>query len=179
MKNLLEYEKGIPYVHSAWNTLCAQEDGTIKIYNPVDGSYYQYDAVNDTVVRTMRQKSNLPMLADLHCSDRELYETKEECTYSLFTVDGKNLVFSLWSFNSPNKGMWSVYFKKDGRIEQGNLTKMDIPGYSEMGRPVSSNIPNTFVTVYTDEFPDDAFPSAYQQQEINEQTAILGLLRLK
>lgn len=35
-----------------------------------------------------------------------------------------------------------------------------------MGRPVSSNIPNTFVTVYTDEFPDDAFPSAYQQQEI-------------
>ena len=40
--------------------------------------------------------------------------------------------------------MWSVYFKKDGRIEQGNLTKMDIPGYSEMGRPVSSNIPNTF-----------------------------------
>mgnify|MGYP000189765119 len=56
---------------------------------------------------------------------------------------------------------------------------MDIPGYSEMGRPVSSNIPNTFVTVYTDEFPDDAFPSAYQQQEINEQTAILSLLRLK
>ncbi|MCE9187789.1 6-bladed beta-propeller, partial [Bacteroides fragilis] len=82
-------------------------------------------------------------------------------------------------FNSANKGMWSVYFKKDGRIEQGNLTKMDIPGYSEMGRPVSSNIPNTFVTVYTDEFPDDAFPSAYQQQEINEQTAILSLLRLK
>lgn len=81
-------------------------------------------------------------------------------------MDGKNLVFSLWSFNSANKGMWSVYFKKDGRIEQGNLTKMDIPGYSEMGRPVSSNIPNTFVTVYTDEFPDDAFPSAYQQQEI-------------
>ena len=139
----------------------------------------RYDAVNDTVVRTMRQKSNLPMLADFHCSDRELYETKEECTYSLFTVDGKNLVFSLWSFNSANKGMWSVYFKKDGRIEQGNLTKMDIPGYSEMGRPVSSNIPNTFVTVYTDEFPDDAFPSAYQQQEINEQTAILSLLRLK
>ncbi|MBV4156106.1 6-bladed beta-propeller, partial [Bacteroides fragilis] len=66
VKNLLEYEKGIPYVHSAWNTLCAQEDGTIKIYNPVDGSYYQYDAVNDTVVRTMRQKSNLPMLADFH-----------------------------------------------------------------------------------------------------------------
>ena len=179
VKNLLEYEKGTPCKNSYWNTLCAQEDGTIKIYNPVDGSYYQYDAVNDTVVRTMRQKSNLPMLADFHCSDRELYETKEECTYSLFTVDGKNLVFSLWSFNSANKGMWSVYFKKDGRIEQGNLTKMDIPGYSEMGRPVSSNIPNTFVTVYTDEFPDDAFPSAYQQQEINEQTAILSLLRLK
>lgn len=56
-EELIGIENGDPYVHSAWNTLCAQEDGTIKIYNPVDGSYYQYDAVNDTVIRTMRQKS--------------------------------------------------------------------------------------------------------------------------
>lgn len=95
VKNLLEYEKGTPCKNSYWNTLCAQEDGTIKIYNPVDGSYYQYDAVNDTVVRTMRQKSNLPMLADFHCSDRELYETKEECTYSLLQWM-ERILFSLF-----------------------------------------------------------------------------------
>ena len=104
VKNLLEYEKGTPCKNSYWNTLCAQEDGTIKIYNPVDGSYYQYDAVNDTVVRTMRQKSNLPMLADLHCSDRGIVrKRKEECTYSLFYSGWKESLFSLFGLFNFSK----------------------------------------------------------------------------
>lgn len=179
LKTLLEYEEGTPYVYSDWNTLCVQEDGMTQIYNPSDGRYYQLDMANDTVFETIRLKADRDMLVDLKATSRDMLDGKKECAYSLFTVNGKHSILSYWSLTPENKIVWTICQKEDKTVQMGVLPKMDIAGYSEMGRPVSSNIPNALVTVYTDEFPKGMFPDSYKDDLIDEQIAVLTIQEFK
>lgn len=178
-KTIIEYKGGSPYMHSDWNTLYTNSDGQIQAYNPADGSYYQINSTDDTAVKTMRLNCNRKMLVDLECSNSEMLNTKEKCAYCPFTIDGENYILSLWFMFPENQVAWTICRKIDGKVDIGALLKLDIPGYSEIGRPVSSNIPNTLVTIYTDEFPKEKFPDAYKSMELNEETAVLSLLMLK
>ena len=178
-KEVLEYKQGSPYIHSDWNTLYIKSDAQIQVYNPADGSYYQMNSMIDTAVKTMRLICDRKMLIDLECSDSEMLKTKEKCAYCPFTIDGENYILSLWFMFPEHQVAWTICRKSDGKVDIGSLLKLDISGYTEIGRPVSSNIPNTLVTVYTDEFPKEKFPDAYKSIELNEGIAVLSFLELK
>lgn len=180
VKRLLEYKQGTPYVYSDWNTLSMGEDGIARIYNPMSGRFYELDADNGSITEALCLRADRNMMDDLISpTGKEIQEGTRECAYSLFAVNGDHYVLSFWSLTPENKVLWSIVRKKDKTVYKGVLPRLDIPGYTRMGRPVSSNIPNALVTLYTDEFTPDMLPNAYKNYVVDEQKAVLSILKLK
>lgn len=167
-----------PYIHSDWNSLYTGKKGYIEIYDPPTGSYYAWDIEKGTLQQTMQLKTNTKMLADFKGVDNAM-NIKEEYAYSQFSINGDSQVFSIWLLPSQGSIACSIYSKKEKQANVFTQPKMDYPGYKQMGSPLSSNIPNTLVTIITDEAPLTSFPEQYQHTEVNERVAILSFIQLK
>lgn len=178
VQTLLTSGANYPYIHSDWNTLYSGRKGYIEIYDPPTGGYYIWDIEHRILKQTMQQKTNMKMLADFNGMENAM-RIKEEYAYSQFTIHGDVQVFSIWMLPYANKMACSVYSKLDRKATVFTQPKMDYPGYKQMGKPISSNVPNTLVTITTDETPASYFPAQYQQADINERIAILNFISLK
>lgn len=51
---------------------------------------------------------------------------------------------------------------------------VDFPGYFFLGTMKSSNLPNTLVTILTDEYQFDDCPKQYKNLEFNERVMIVN-----
>lgn len=175
IKQLISYPP-CAYVYSDWNTLYTGKKGVIEIHNPMNGKYYSMNTSNDSLVEIMQQQIDMKTLVDFKDADNTR-NIKEDYAYSPFVINGNHSIFSLWML-SDNKIACSVYSKESKRLKVGKFFDMDIPGYTQFGTPISSNIPNTLTTIMTDEVPLDHFPEQYQELDIDERVAILNFMEL-
>lgn len=176
IKQLIE-EPPYAFIYSDWNTLYTGKKGVIKIHNSANGKYYSMDTSNDSLVEVMHQKLNMKTLADFKDADNAIHR-KEDYAYSPFIVNGDHTIFSIWILPG-HKIACSAYSKENREMIIGGLPKMDFPGYTPFGTPISSNIPNTITTIMTDEIPLDHFPAQYQEMNIDERVAVLNFMKLK
>ena len=165
-------EEIYPYCNSDWNTLSVMEDGSIGIYEPPTGSYYSFDVHKHTLDKVFQQRSTMKMLGDFKGID-QIFNVKEEYDYSIVTLNASNYIFSLWAL-SNHTGVFSLYLKKTKEISVFKKPLIDFPGYISLGTPMSSNLPNTLVTIFTDEYQFDDCPMQYKNMDFNEQVMIVN-----
>lgn len=161
-----------PYCNSDWGTLTMIDDGLIGIYEPPTGTYYTFDINKHILKKIYRQKSTAKMLGDFKGVD-QILDVKEDYDYCIITLNANNYIFSLWAL-ANHTGLFSLYSKKTQKITVFKKPLIDFLGHSSLGTPMSSNLPNTLVTILTDEYLFDACPEQYKTMKFNEQVMIVN-----
>ena len=162
-----------PYVHSRWNTLSMLENGLIGIYEPPTGTYYSFNIKDHSLKKTIQLRANAKMLGDFKGIDREM-DVKEEYSNCSITLNANNYIFSLWVLPGYTSGAFSLYSKETQKMTVFKKPFIDFPGYSSLGTMISSNLPNTLVTTFTDEYQFNDCPKQYKNMDFNEQVMIVN-----
>ena len=162
-----------PYIHSSWNTLSMLGEGLIGIYESPTGTYYSFDIKKHSLKKTIQLRANAKMLGDFKGIDREM-DVNEGYADSSITLNTDNYIFSLWSLPGYTSAAFSLYSKKAQKMTVFKKPFIDFPGYSSLGTMISSNLPNTLVTTFTDEYQFNDCPKQYKNMDFNEQVMIVN-----
>lgn len=169
---LYENDATYPYIHSNWNTLSILGDGLIGIYEPPTGTYYSLNTKDHSLKKVMRQRANAKMLGDF--KDIYIVDVKEDYANCSITLNANNYIFSLWALPGNTSGAFTLYSKTTKKMEVFKKPLIDFPGYFSLGTMMSSNLPNTLVTILTDEYQFDDCPEQYKDMVFNERVIIVN-----
>lgn len=164
-------ERKCPYLDSAWNTLSVINNNEIGIYEPPTGHYYIFDKTNKKLNCRFQLKSNMKMLGDIETSD--IMEVNEEYAYCDIMIDANNYVFSLWALPDQT-GVFSLYSKQTRKQEAFSYPSFDLAGVFDLGTIVASNISNTLVTLFTDDYLKEFYPKKYDELKMGENVLVLN-----
>lgn len=162
-----------PYIHSNWNTLSILGEGKIGIYESPTGTYYSFDINNHSLEKVIQLRANAKMLGDFIGIDRE-FNVNEDYANSSITLSADNYVFSLWVLPGYTSCVFSLYTKDTQKVTVFKKPMIDFHGYFSLGTMISSNLPNTLVTILTDEYQFDDCPMQYKDMKFNEQVMIVN-----
>lgn len=162
-----------PYIHSSWNTLSILGGGLIGIYEPPTGNYYSFNTKDHLLKKVIQLRANAKMLGDFKGIDSTI-GLKEEYSNCSIILNTDNYIFSLWVLPGYTSGVFSLYSKEAKKMTIFKKPLVDFPGYFSLGTMKSSNLPNTLVTILTDEYQFDDCPKQYKNLEFNERVMIVN-----
>ena len=162
-----------PYIHSSWNTLSVLGGGLIGIYEPPTGNYYSFNTKDHSLKKVIQLRANAKMLGDFKGIDSTI-GLKEEYSNCSIILNTDNYIFSLWVLPGYTSGVFSLYSKEAKKMTIFKKPLVDFPGYFSLGTMKSSNLPNTLVTILTDEYQFDDCPKQYKNLEFNERVMIVN-----
>ena len=162
-----------PYIHSSWNTLSMLGGGLIGIYEPPTGNYYSFNTKDHSLKKVIQLRANAKMLGDFKGIDSTI-GLKEEYSNCSIILNTDNYIFSLWVLPGYTSGVFSLYSKEAKKMTIFKKPLVDFPGYFSLGTMKSSNLPNTLVTILTDEYQFDDCPKQYKNLEFNERVMIVN-----
>jgi hypothetical protein len=176
-KRLLDDDGEYPYSYLQWSTMHhTLSADSLWIHDPIHEILYLYDAKRDTLIAKTALLTDQKRLDDypgirLLSMENTIYSS---CIYFL---DSNPYLFSLWNFNNKRL-IYSLYDKRSKKSVLFKKPVMDIPGHAAFPLVVSSNLPNTLVSILTDETPIEEFPEQYRNQ-VSERMALLYMMRMK
>ena len=118
-------------------------------------------------------RANAKMLGDFKGIDSTI-GLKEEYSNCSIILNTDNYIFSLWVLPGYTSGVFSLYSKEAKKMTIFKKPLVDFPGYFSLGTMKSSNLPNTLVTILTDEYQFDDCPKQYKNLEFNERVMIVN-----
>lgn len=181
MQYLLTFDTLYPYLHSDWKEIQKIEDSLILYYTP-SCTYYSLSLKTLEVKEILRQRANIKMLSDYKANSKitEIDSDYATCNYFYYAPDW---LFTAWSSPNTNNNnrhiKYALYSKEAGKNIVFDKIEVDIPGYNCISFPYNSNLENSLLGVFTDEYSIDLFPDQYKDMPLNERTAIFQVSVLK
>ena len=176
-KRVLAISEIYPFSSSGWDTLTLQEDGTIQIYDPPVGIFYSFNPQDESIHKIFQHKSNYKMTGDFIGVESSYY-IKEEHANCDIVVNTDRYLLSIWSLPDMTAS-FTLLDKNTQKVEHCSYPEMDIPGLINLGNWMPSNLSNTWVTCFNDEFIDEYFPEKYDELRMSENVLIVNKLIFK
>ena len=176
-KRVLAISEIYPFISSGWNTMTLQEDGTIQIYDPPVGIFYSFNPQDESIHKIFQHKSNYKMTGDF-IGVKSNYYIKEEHANCDIIVNTDRYLLSIWSLPDMTAS-FTLLDKNTQKVENCSYPEMDIPGLINLGNWMPSNLSNTWVTCFNDEFIDEYFPEKYDELRMSENVLIVNKLIFK
>ena len=176
-KRVLAISEIYPFSSSGWDTMTLQEDGTIQIYDPPVGIFYSFNPQDESIHKIFQHKSNYKMTGDF-IGVKSNYYIKEEHANCDIIVNTDRYLLSIWSLPDMTAS-FTLLDKNTQKVENCSYPEMDIPGLINLGNWMPSNLSNTWVTCFNDEFIDEYFPEKYDELRMSENVLIVNKLIFK
>lgn len=175
-KILLAHEDIYPYSYTDWCTInCTLKGEKWEINDPCSGVLYEYNAYTDTLREELCLVTDKKSLSDYE-GKRQISKIGEYSYYSVL-VATKKYMYTIWH-TSEKRPLFSILDKRGKDVRVGRMPEMKFSDYLLYPLSVSTNLPNTLITVLTDECPDEYLPIKYRTADF-DRVAILQIAIFK
>ncbi len=153
-KKLYDHGQKYPVSSIEWSPFYIAKEG-IGIHDIATNSFYTFNK-EEELEFTMKWD-----IEQMTISDYEGIESgakvKGSCWFTIAFVDTPLWTWCIWfNYDMSHSGLYAVYSKEEERSYISSNLKIDLGNIRMLGSPIMTNLPNSLVTINTDEnLPDD------------------------
>lgn len=177
VQKIFTFDGLYPKLTSDWKEIQQLDDDLIFYYMP-SSTYYHMNLKTLEVEELLRQRADLKMLSD-HKENKKILEMDRDYTTCSYFYYASDWLFTMWVLPDNLQVKFALYSSESGKNVVFDQIEVDIPGYNFVSFPFNSNLENKLLQVFTNEYSTSLLPDQYQNELMDERTAIFQISVLK